>query len=167
MEKRYYLAYGSNLNLQQMKARCSESRVLGKAKIVDYCLLFKGSRSGAYLTIEPKNGFNVPVAVWEVTAADEAKLDIYEGYPAFYYKKEMQITYKEARSGKLKKVPAFVYIMHEDQLHGIPTYRYMEICRQGYADFGFDAEFLAEAYDYSKEMKESYENKKAKDLSKV
>lgn len=158
MGRKYYLAYGSNLNVQQMKARCPESRVLGKTRITNYRLLFKGSRSGSYLTIEPKTGFTVPAVVWEVTDADEARLDIYEGCPAFYYKADMQVTYKGIRSGKLRTVSAFVYIMHEDRFYGIPTYRYVENCRQGYADFGFDDEFLAEAYEHSKEMLENYDN---------
>ena len=32
--------------------------------------------------------------MWAVTKADEARLDRYEGYPAFYYKTELDITYK-------------------------------------------------------------------------
>ena len=56
--------------------------------------LFKGSRSGSYLTIEPKEGSKVPVAVWEVTTRDELALDRYEGYPNFYYKKDMKVKMK-------------------------------------------------------------------------
>lgn len=54
MEKRYYIAYGSNLNLRQMKMRCPTAKVMGTAVIKNYELLFKGSLTGAYLTIEPK-----------------------------------------------------------------------------------------------------------------
>ena len=89
--KRYYVAYGSNLNIRQMRIRCPHARVIGTAVINDYELLFKGSRTGAYLTIEPKEESEVPVAVWEVTESDEAALDRYEGYPVFYYKKEMEL----------------------------------------------------------------------------
>ena len=53
--KRYYLAYGSNLNLQQMALRCPMAKPVGTAVIRDYELLFKGSKTGAYLTIEPKS----------------------------------------------------------------------------------------------------------------
>lgn len=79
MEKRYYIAYGSNLNIRQMKMRCPSARIIGTAEIPDYELLFKGSRTGSYLTVEPKTGENVPVAVWETTEEDEAALDHYEG----------------------------------------------------------------------------------------
>ncbi len=85
--KKLYLAYGSNLNVEQMKFRCPGAKVIGTAAIRNYELLFKGSRSGSYLTIEHKRGGKVPVAVWEVTPENERALDRYEGYPTFYYKK--------------------------------------------------------------------------------
>lgn len=150
-KKRYYLAYGSNLNMAQMAYRCPGAVPLGTAEIKDFRLLFKGSRSGSYLTIEKAEGFTVPVGVWAVTEADEARLDRYEGFPAFYYKTELDITYKGILSKKMRKVRAFVYIMHEDRHFGIPSFQYMETCREGYADFGFDEDILADAYDFSKE----------------
>ena len=67
MQKRYYLAYGSNLNIGQMRYRCPSARIIGTAVIDDYRLLFKGSKTGSYLTIEPMTGRSVPVAVWSVT----------------------------------------------------------------------------------------------------
>lgn len=33
-------------------------------------MLFKGSKTGSYLTIESKEGSRVPVAAWEVSAED-------------------------------------------------------------------------------------------------
>lgn len=54
MEKRYYIAYGSNLNIRQMRMRCPGARIMGTSEIEDYELLFKGSQTGAYLTIEEK-----------------------------------------------------------------------------------------------------------------
>ena len=83
MEKRYYIAYGSNLNIRQMRMRCPSARIIGTSEIPDYELLFKGSKTGSYLTIEPKDGSTVPVAAWEVTAEDEAALDRYEDTPLF------------------------------------------------------------------------------------
>ena len=115
MEKRYYIAYGSNLNLRQMKMRCPTAKVMGTAVIKDYELLFKGSLTGAYLTIEPKKGSEVPVAVWTVTETDEEALDRYEGCPVFYYK------------------------------IGIPSLSYVRTCLEGYISFGFDEHYLSEA----------------------
>ena len=90
-KKKYYIAYGSNLNTYQMSLRCPGAKPVGTAEIKDYRLLFKGSMTGAYLTIEPSKGHSVPVAVWAVSAAHEEALDRYEGFPSFYYKKEMRL----------------------------------------------------------------------------
>ena len=103
MCKRYYLAYGSNLNIPQMRHRCPTAKVIGTAEIKDYELLFKGSKTGYYLTIESQKGAKVPVAVWEVKQGDEANLDVYEGAPRFYYKKDMQIKCRYLKSGKKER----------------------------------------------------------------
>lgn len=144
-----YLAYGSNLNIPQMLRRCPDARIIGTAVIPDYRLLFKGSKTGSYLTIEPAEGFSVPVAVWEVSDADEAALDRYEGYPTFYYKAEMTLPVKGIRSGKVRNRKAFIYIMHEERVFGVPSPAYVRTCRQGYHAFGFDDDLLDEALVFS------------------
>ena len=51
-----YIAYGSNLNVGQMSRRCPGAIPVGTARIENYELLFRGSKTGSYLTIEPKEG---------------------------------------------------------------------------------------------------------------
>ena len=92
MKTRYYIAYGSNLNVEQMQHRCPGAQPVATAMLTGYQLLFKGSKTGSYLTIEEKRGSYVPVAIWAVTAMDEKNLDRYEGFPDFYYKKEFRLT---------------------------------------------------------------------------
>ena len=150
MQKRYYIAYGSNLNMTQMRFRCPHARIIGTSIVPDYELLFKGSKTGAYLTIEPKEGESVPVAVWETTDADEAALDRYEGFPTFYYKKEMVLPIVGIRTGKVRKRQVYVYIMHEDRQLGIPSYHYVETCLYGYRAFEFDDEILFRAIEKSR-----------------
>lgn len=149
--KRYYLAYGSNLNVRQMKFRCPNAHIVGTAILEDYELLFKGSKSGSYLTVEPKKGSYVPVGVWEVDADDERSLDRYEGYPDFYYKKEIEITYTGLVSGRERKRKAFIYIMHEERNIEVPSNIYVRTCMEGYDNFGFDINLLFKAYDKSVE----------------
>lgn len=146
MEKRYYIAYGSNLNIRQMKMRCPSARIIGTSEVPNYELLFKGSKTGSYLTIEPKENSTVPVAVWEVTQKDELALDRYEGFPAFYYKAEMMLPIKGIRTGKVRQRRVFVYIMHEDRPIGVPSVYYLRTCLEGYDDFGFDSKILMNAY---------------------
>ena len=52
MEKHYYIAYGSNLNVRQMRMRCPTARIIGTSVMNDYELLFKGSKTGSYLKVE-------------------------------------------------------------------------------------------------------------------
>ena len=145
MKKRYYAAYGSNLNIGQMRMRCPGARIIGTSLIPDYELLFKGSGTGAYLTIEEKEGEAVPVGIWEVDEQNEAALDRYEGFPQFYYKREISVPVKEIESGRVRERMIFLYIMHEDRALGIPTEGYLHVCRQGYASFKFDDRILQKA----------------------
>ena len=151
MKKRYYIAYGSNLNRRQMKLRCPGSKAVGKAVIEGYRLVFKGSGTGAYLTIEPFEGGRVPVGIYSVTEDDEAALDRYEGFPRCYHKEDMTLTASGMRGGKPARRKAFVYIMDERRGYGIPSQEYMDICCEGYAVFGFDLRCLQKAYEDSEE----------------
>ena len=147
--KLYYLAYGSNLNIRQMALRCPTAKPVGTAIIKDYELLFKGSKTGAYLTIEPKSGAEVPVAVWSVEPSDELNLDRYEGYPTFYYKTEIELPVRYF-SGKTVVRTAFVYIMHEERPLGLPSGSYVRTCLEGYSNFGFDESILLAALENSR-----------------
>jgi gamma-glutamylcyclotransferase (GGCT)/AIG2-like uncharacterized protein YtfP len=135
--KKYYAAYGSNLNVAQMKMRCPGAKIVGTSEIKDYQLLFKGSKTGSYLTIEKCDGSSVPIAVWEVSQGDELMLDTYEGYPVFYYKKEMKLPVKIRKNHKIAELDVFVYIMHEERKTGIPSSAYVKTCIEGYQYFRF------------------------------
>lgn len=152
---KYYLAYGSNLNTYQMSYRCPSAIPVGTAVIKNYRLKFKGSYTGFYLTIEKAKGYEVPVAVWKVEEDDELSLDCYEGYPNFYYKKEIEIDFISIKRKLKHHAKAFVYIMHEDRNLGMPNKHYVETCLEGYREFGFNPERLLEALNLSKEEMKS------------
>ena len=42
MKKNYYVAYGSNLNLRQMRYRCPTAKLCGTGQLKNYELQFKG-----------------------------------------------------------------------------------------------------------------------------
>ena len=143
---KYYLAYGSNLSMAQMAGRCPDAVYVGTAEIEDYQLLFKGSQTGSYLTVEPKAGKKVPVLVWRISDRDERNLDRYEGCPEFYYKREITVEMKSLTDGMpLGKIDALIYIMHEERSLGCPTLRYYEVCLEGYIRFGFPRGILEQA----------------------
>lgn len=146
MKNKIYIAYGSNLNLLQMRWRCPGARRVGSGFLKGWKLAFKGSKTGSYLTIMKDPKGKVPVGLFEVGDRDEAALDRYEGFPVFYEKKRQTV---ETDRGKVR---GFVYTMREDAAYGVPSSRYMSICMEGYDDFGFEEEYLWEAFLESREM---------------
>lgn len=139
-----YAAYGSNLNVYQMQYRCPDAEVVTTGVIKGYRLMFKGSKTGSYLTIEPAPGCEVPVGIWRVSGRDIERLNAYEGYPTFYYKKAFNIFCADGRRHRV-----FAYIMHEDRSMGVPADYYVKTCLEGYKSFGFDPEVLYEAIRFS------------------
>ncbi len=133
---RLYVAYGSNLNKDQMAKRCPTAKPYGVGFLKNWELIYRGSRTGAYATIRKKKGVNVPVVIWEITDCDERNLDIYEGYPKFYFKRNVMVSLDIG----LKK--AMVYIMDTSRLPGIPSSHYIDTIYKGYEDFGLDFQYL-------------------------
>ena len=142
--KKYYIAYGSNMDEQQMAVRCRDAGLVGTGFIQGYELLFKGSLTGCYATIEPKEESTVPVTVWAISKADEKRLDRYEGFPTFYYKKDIEVQMKDGA------ITGLVYIMHEDRHCGMPFPWYYEQMERDYRKFGFDRAILKKALEASK-----------------
>ena len=70
MKSKLYIAYGSNLNLEQMKFRCPTAKLVGKGVVENYELQFKGMPHCSYATITPCSGKSVPVALWELQPRD-------------------------------------------------------------------------------------------------
>lgn len=129
---KYYLAYGSNLNMEQMSRRCPGALPVGAAVIKDYELVFRRG----YLTIEPKKGSSVPVGIWKISAENEKALDRYEGFPKFYIKKEFDI--------------GMAYIMVDGHPIQAPSDGYFTTVYHGYKEFGLDPDPLIRAYEKAK-----------------
>lgn len=127
--RKIYLAYGSNLNKEQMSHRCPEAIAIGATELKDYRLAFRGSPLSAVATVEPCNGSSVPVALWSISAADERALDLYEGFPRLYVKVPLQVEIKG------EKVTAMAYVMTPGHALGRPSWCYLNIILQGYRDF--------------------------------
>lgn len=149
-EKRLNIAYGSNLNLDQMAYRCPTAKVYGHGVLHGYRLLFKGVPGNAYATIEPSEKGAVPVVVWELEPQDEKALDRYEGYPSFYEKEDVAV---ELDTGDT--ITAMVYIMTnkiDDRIHlNLPSQSYLRTVQEGYEMAGFDLSIIAEALRVSDE----------------
>lgn len=133
---RYYLAYGSNLNKDQMMRRCPSAKCIGKSVINGYRLSFD-----LYLTIKKDETKEVPVGVWQIEESDELFLDRYEGFPSVYRKEYFKVDV----NGEEKL--CLVYIMNDisNRIGVKPTNEYIIRCEQGYKDFGFDLKYLDKA----------------------
>ena len=139
MERTLYAAYGSNMNLTQMRMRCPMAKVVGNSMLKGYELLFRGSHGHAVATVEPKKGGSVPVLVWEITPSCEANLDRYEGFPSFYRKETVKV-----RIGN-KSEEVMVYIMNDGHPLNLPSRFYYNGIIDGYTAAGIPLDVLQQA----------------------
>ena len=140
MSKRYYIAYGSNLSVEQMADRCPDATVVGTAVLRGWQLLFKGCA-----TIEPNPDRDTPVLIWEISERDEKRLDCYEGFPSYYHKKDLEVEVYPADGGESVKLTAMVYIMDEKRVCEMTSPFYYKVLRDGYEAFHFPMDTLERA----------------------
>ena len=128
-----YFAYGSNLNLFQMKRRCKDSVFLKKYELKGYRLNFRSKYRAA--DIEKSKNSLVPGALFKISKSDEKKLDVYEDYPILY--KKIYFTYYNKT--------VMTYIMVNKTEFRYPTERYLNIVKRGYKDCNLDTKHLKKA----------------------
>jgi gamma-glutamylcyclotransferase (GGCT)/AIG2-like uncharacterized protein YtfP len=126
-----YIAYGSNMVQEQMAYRCPGARLIGMGYL-------PGARLEFYLhaTVERAHAKDskVPVAVWEISEADEAMLDRYEGYPSYYIKAERAVHMTDG-----SEIKGMIYLMNHKRV-APPTREYYEGIRRAYLALGFRSE---------------------------
>ena len=128
-----YFAYGSNLNLFQMKRRCKDSVFIKKYELKGYRLNFRSKYRAA--DIEKSKNSLVPGALFEISKSDEKKLDVYEDYPILY--KKLYFTYYNKT--------VMTYIMVNKTEFRYPTERYLNVVKRGYKDCGLNKKYLYQA----------------------
>ena len=149
--KRYYIAYGSNLSVEQMAHRCPDAKIAGMAAIKDWKLVFK-----VHADVVPCEGRVVPVLIWEISERDERNLDAYEGYPSYYIKRQMGVIMTDLDGKNPRQINAMVYVMTKshDRLHP-PMKGYYDVLAEGYERFGFNPYQLELALNEAKEAQEN------------
>ncbi len=142
MQTKLYAAYGSNTNRKQMQKRCPKAKVIGKGVLNKYRLTFRGPKNGV-ANIEEGNGGSVPVVMWRITEACEKALDVYEGFPRLYLKKDIEVETPEGT------VSAMVYIMagEYEKMPAKPHEYYLNIIAEGYEEHGLARDILKKAYE--------------------
>jgi len=146
MKEKLYVAYGSNINLEQMAFRCPSSEIVGTAMLQGYELQFK-----RVATIEKNADAQTPVLIWKLPKEDENILDRYEGFPSIYRKEQVSLEV----DGQEQK--AMVYIMNGNRPLAEPSMGYYECIQQGYIDNVLDLPYLERALEQSQELEESEE----------
>ena len=139
MNNRLFAAYGVGVNRAEMSRRCPTAKLLGASTLRNYRLVFRGSHAAAVMNIEPMKGYTIPVLVWEITPADEAALDLDEGFPHLFEKQQFRIRL----DGKL--LTCMAYVMRGDRPLGKPSAFYYSTLLEGYIAAGFDADILKAA----------------------
>ena len=128
-----YFAYGSNLNLFQMKRRCKDSVFLKKYELKGYKLNFRSKYRAA--DIEKSKNSLVAGALFEISKSDEKKLDVYEDFPILY--KKLYFSYYNKT--------VMTYIMVNKTEFRYPTERYLNVVKQGYKDCKLNLDYLTRA----------------------
>ncbi len=139
-----YFAYGSNLDDAQMRERCSDARVLGRATLPNYALVFGGFShrwGGAVASVVRAKGACVEGLLYELGNVDLRALDRFEGHPFAY---ERVIRWVRNESGRRRRV--MTYRQPEDGFEAwTPPLGYFTVLWHAYARLGFDVEPLARA----------------------
>jgi len=142
-----YAAYGSNLNIAQMKRRCRDAVIVGKVFMPGWRLVFR-----RVADIERAHGASVPLGIWSISMRDREALDRYEGVAMGLYRREY-IRLPKTAGPVLAGKQALVYVMNEDG-YSLPPQSYFDTIVQGYEDFGFDRALLFEALRYTTDQME-------------
>ena len=152
----FYIAYGSNMNLQQMAYRCPNSRRICNGELHGWKLVFNIHAD----VIKGKKNDIVPVVVWDISDDDWRSLDRYEGYPSYYVKEIVNVILENGRKAK-----AIVYVMADDR-KGIcpPASNYFNCIFNGYVDNDIDVNYLFDALDHSYDNKTEYNQYKVKGM---
>ena len=138
--KQLYIAYGSNINLEQMAYRCPHSKVLGISEIKDFELEFRG-----VATIVPNKGAAVPVLIWKLDERDLSTLNQYEGWPRLYRQEKMEFELNG------KTFEGMAYLMNYGKI-APPSQEYYNTILQGYRENGLDESFLQKSLENSLQM---------------
>jgi gamma-glutamylcyclotransferase len=140
----YNFAYGSNMHSEQVRARCTNAKLVAVAKLPDHQLAFYGNSpvwDGAEETVLPAPGQDVWGVIYELTPSDKEKLDdwqdaLFDGSGAYYHspakvtdqagKVYSVLLYKKAQLGEPQK----------------PSEEYLDYIVQGAIERGLPAAYV-------------------------
>ncbi|MBC7171468.1 MAG: gamma-glutamylcyclotransferase [Polyangiaceae bacterium] len=139
-----YFAYGSNLDHDQMRARCAGAEPVARAVLPNHALAFGGFShrwGGAVASVVRAKGVCVEGLLYEVGDMDLRALDRFEGHP-FAYERVVRVVRDE--HGRRRR--AMTYMQPEEGFEAwAPPARYLGVLWRAYGRLGFDHVPLARA----------------------
>ena len=136
-----YAAYGSNMDPDRMLRRCPHSPAAGTGWIEGWRLTFGAEEhgwEGALATLVEDPGSRVFVALYDVTAEDEAILDGWEGADTGLYQK-IRVRAKTIDGDVL----AWVYVLVGYE-GGLPSARYLGVLADAAEKAGAPDDYVAD-----------------------
>ncbi|MFN8155961.1 MAG: gamma-glutamylcyclotransferase family protein [Candidatus Nanopelagicales bacterium] len=136
-----YAAYGSNLDPEQMVLRAPHAPHRGTGWIVGWRLTFGGEDlgwEGALATVVEEPGSQVFVSLYDMTDADEATLDEWEGSDlGLYTKIRVRVATLDG------DVTAWIYVLDAYE-GGLPSARYLGIMADAAEAAGAPDDYVAD-----------------------
>jgi gamma-glutamylcyclotransferase (GGCT)/AIG2-like uncharacterized protein YtfP len=121
----YMFAYGMNTNPEAMTQRVGSTLALGHARLQDHRFRF-----ARYADVYPSVGDEAHGVLWRIDAKGLQALDLREGYPYCYNRKEVQVDCEG------QKVQALMYYLNPGRDLEPPPSDYVAMIREGYSVFG-------------------------------
>lgn len=129
-----YFAYGSNMDLEQMKARCQRNyKLLGVGALGGW-EFFINSRGTTNIIMD--EGSKLYGLLFEITERCLNCLDMHENYPELYNRSELSIKFKD------EEIDAWVYIDNNFIKVGKPRTNYLEKIVETAQKFEFPPDYI-------------------------
>ncbi|MGH8970510.1 MAG: gamma-glutamylcyclotransferase, partial [Actinomycetes bacterium] len=136
-----YAAYGSNLDPRQMVERAPHSPQRGFGWLMGWRLTFGGEDKGwegALATVVEEPGMQVFVALYDVTEADELRMDRWEAVDLSLFRK-LRVRVQTLDG----EVLAWLYVL-DDYEGGLPSARYLGLIADAAEQGGAPDDYVAE-----------------------
>lgn len=137
MSKLYYFGYGMNTNQLGMAERCPGAVSLGHAVLPGHEFRFAN-----HADILENADFKCHGVLWEISPKHLHSLDMLEGYPFYYLRKEVEVINNGNR------VTALVYYMVDGHSDRLPSDSYYKTVLEGYTQHNVPTAQLDEAINF-------------------
>lgn len=140
-----YFAYGSNLDVAQMRARCPDAEPIGRAMLGGYRIAFAGTSrrwdGAAVATLLPARGRNVCGLLYKLSAESFSALDRFEGHPNVYSRVRVLVSDEK---GRRRHALAYCLPLLDEAM---PATKYLWKIVRAYERHGFGLQPLLEAVE--------------------